>query len=339
MSSSDDHAVACDGAGGAVVVWADYRTGTGAIRANRFTGTSWLGDVAVAGPGTGNNDYPRVTFASPTVAVVVWDNTRGPEVYAARSTDGGATFPSYQRLNNSPSAWTWGTDIASVTADGTGHVWTAWLDLGAGAVSVVARHSPDYGASWGGIHRVHRDTPQGAFGNTYFPLGRGLTAAPGVAYFGWVGQRGSWSVTPLFNAWDLDALDRDGAAAGADCNDEDASVVAAPAVVSGVLLQPAEGATRLSWDSQDAAAGAGTVYDVASGWLSDLVESGGYGDASCLAAAVADTPYDDTSADPAAGDGVFRLIRARNTCGAGSYGDSSLLPDPRDALDATSPCP
>ncbi len=297
-SVSDDHAVACDGAGGAVVVWSDFRSGDnrGALRANRFTGTSWLGDVAVAGPATGNNDYPRVTFASPTVAVVVWDNTRGPEVYAARSTDGGATFPSYQRLNSSPPAWTWGSYIASVTADGTGNVWAAWLDLGAGAVSVVARHSSDYGASWGGIRRVHRDTPQGAYLNSYFPLGRGLTAAPGVAYFGWVGQRESWSVTPLFNAWHLDDPDRDGAAAGADCNDEDAAVVSAPAVVSGVLLQPAEGATRLSWTSQDAAAGPGTVYDIASGRLGDLLATG-------------------------------------------SHGDSSLLPDPRDALDAASPCP
>ena len=150
--------------------------------------------------------------------MVVWDNTPRPEVYAARSTDGGATFPSYERLNSSPPAWTWGSYIASVTADGTGNVWAAWLDLGAGAVSVVARHSSDYGASWGGTRRVHRDTPQGAFTNNYFPLGRGLTAAPGVAYFGWVGQRGSWSVTPLLNAWDLDDFDRDGAAAGTDCN-------------------------------------------------------------------------------------------------------------------------
>jgi hypothetical protein len=339
---SDDPAVACDGAGGAVVVWADFRSGDnlGAIRANRFTGTSWLGDVAVAGPGIGHNDYPRVTYASPTVAIAVWDNVLGPEVYAARSTDGGTTFPSYQRLDASPPSWARGaSQFANATADGTGNVWTAWMDTGAGAFSVVARHSSDFGATWGGIRRVHRDTPQGAYLNSYFPLGRGLTAAPGVAYFSWVGQRGSWSVTPLFNAWDLDDLDRDGAAAGADCNDEDAAVVAAPAVVSGVLLQPAEGATRLSWNSQDAAAGAGTVYDVASGWLSDLLESRGYGDAGCLAAAVADTPYDDTSADPAAGDGIFRLIRARNTCGAGSYGDSSLLPDPRDALDAASPCP
>ncbi len=103
-SVSDDHAVACDGAGGAVVVWSDFCSGDnrGALHAYRFTGASWLGDVVVAGPATGNNDYPRVTFASPTVAVVVWDNTRGPEVDAARSTDGGATFPSYQRLSSSP---------------------------------------------------------------------------------------------------------------------------------------------------------------------------------------------------------------------------------------------
>ena len=281
-----------------------------------------------------------MTYASPTVAIAVWDNVLGPEVYAARSTDGGATFPSYQRLDSSPPSWARGaSQFANVTADGTGNVWTAWMDTGAGALSVVARHSSDFGATWGGIRRVHRDTPQGAYLNSFFPLGRGLTAAPGVAYFGWVGQRGSWSVTPLFNAWDLGDLDRDGAAAGTDCNDEDAAVVAAPAVVTGVLLQPAEGATRLSWDSQDVVAGAGTVYDVASGRLADLLAAGTYDDATCLAAGLGDTPWDDTSADPAAGDCVFRLIRARNTCGAGSYGDSSLLPDPRDALDATSPCP
>jgi hypothetical protein len=51
-----------------------------------------------------------------------------------------------------------------------------------------------------------------------------------------------------------------------------------------------------------------------------------------------DTPYDDTRPDPPAGVGRWFLVRADNGC-KGTYGDSGEVPDPRDLLDAASPCP
>jgi len=35
----------------------------------------------------------------------------------------------------------------------------------------------------------------------------------------------------------------------------------------------------------------------------------------------------------------FYLVRGQNACGAGSYGDAPLTPDPRDALDAPGDAP
>ena len=68
------------------------------------------------------------------------------------------------------------------------------------------------------------------------------------------------------------------------------------------------------------------------------VATGNYGSASCLVNGHPNTPYDDDRADPAVGDGYYYVLRARNGCGIGSYGDSSLSPDPRDDLNP-GPCP
>jgi hypothetical protein len=81
------------------------------------------------------------------------------------------------------------------------------------------------------------------------------------------------------------------------------------------------------------------VYDVATGTIADLVTSGSYSGATCLASDVPDAFYDDLRAGPAPGEAVWHLVRARNSCGAGSYGDSGEDPDPRDGLDASGPCP
>ena len=52
----------------------------------------------------------------------------------------------------------------------------------------------------------------------------------------------------------------------------------------------------------------------------------------------ADPPFDDGSAPPAAGSGVYYLVRGQHAC-TGSYGNSGQAVDPRDGLDLTGPCP
>jgi hypothetical protein len=42
--------------------------------------------------------------------------------------------------------------------------------------------------------------------------------------------------------------------------------------------------------------------------------------------------------NPALGDGSWYLVRSRNGCGSGTWGNSSLDPDPRDLLDAAPAC-
>ncbi len=99
--------------------------------------------------------------------------------------------------------------------------------------------------------------------------------------------------------------------------------------------------TTIGFESQDAVAGASTVYDVVTGLLSDLLAARDYSGAACLGT-VDDTPAIDSMAAPAPGDGRYYLVRARVdcevACGAG-YGDSTLVPDPRDDLDISGPCP
>jgi hypothetical protein len=124
-----------------------------------------------------------------------------------------------------------------------------------------------------------------------------------------------------------------------DCNDADAAVYASPAEVGGLALERLAAAVRLAWTSQDASAGPGTGYDVVAGDLSLLRASGGFAGATCRADDVPDTPFDDAAAPPGSGAGEYLLVAARNGCGAGTWGNSTLVPDPRDALDAGGPCP
>ena len=65
--------------------------------------------------------------------------------------------------------------------------------------------------------------------------------------------------------------------------------------------------------------------------------TGGFSLATCLGTFPASPAVDDLPAPPL-GDGRYYLARGQTNCVGAGYGDSSLLPDPRDALDA-GPCP
>jgi hypothetical protein len=71
---------------------------------------------------------------------------------------------------------------------------------------------------------------------------------------------------------------------------------------------------------------------VATGSLGDLQVAGGFGEATCLDAGLAQ-PTTTDGRTPAAGDGFYHLPRARNVCGPGTYGPE------RTSLDVASPCP
>jgi hypothetical protein len=96
---------------------------------------------------------------------------------------------------------------------------------------------------------------------------------------------------------------------------------------------------RIGWESQAATAGPGTVYDIVSGSLGALRLTGTFDGALCLASDLPGPPYEDRRAGLPPGAAHYYLVRGRNSCGGGTYGDSSRVPDPRDALDQSSPCP
>jgi hypothetical protein len=135
--------------------------------------------------------------------------------------------------------------------------------------------------------------------------------------------------------------DGDGEPNLTDCAPADSTLKAPAAEVINLLMSDLGNSTQLAWDSQDAAAGSGTVYDVVTGLVSDLIAQDNYSSATCGINDHADTPYVDVNADPAVGAVRYWLVRAWNGCttGGGTYGDSTETPDPRDALDAGVPCP
>ncbi len=120
-----------------------------------------------------------------------------------------------------------------------------------------------------------------------------------------------------------------------DCAPVNAAVSAAPSAVEQLRVSrnPREG-TVLEWDVPEQTAS----QDVITGNLTDLRSSASYAAASCLLDGIAAPPAFDTAPDPAAGTGVYYLVRATNTCG-GTFGDSGIKPDPRDALLDSSVCP
>ena len=114
--------------------------------------------------------------------------------------------------------------------------------------------------------------------------------------------------------------DLDGHLNGEDCSPGDAlAPYLAPVEVEGLSVGSTS-PSHLSWSDEPAGTGPGLVYDLAGGGLVALHASGLGPASSCLVSGLAATGYDDTRADPPAGDGYFYLARGRNSCGNGSFG-------------------
>ncbi|HEX6850744.1 MAG TPA: sialidase family protein [Candidatus Polarisedimenticolaceae bacterium] len=330
--------VACDGSNKAAVVWMDRRDGASyVLRSNRWTGSAWGGDVAVSGPAGVQHFYPRIAYAGATKPIVVYQDLNG-SVYASRSSDSGASFPAYVRLDATAPDPAQVSDTPRIASDGN-DAWTFWIERSAGERSVVARVTRDGGVNFDAVRRIDRETPQGAFYNGYYVINAAPAAVADAGFLAWAGVRGDGRRDVLVNVVDLDDADRDGAATATDCDDSDPASRAVPSEVAALALSKVGSTTRLNWTSQDGSAGAGTSYEVKSGSIAQLRGTGGFADAVCVGAAVADPPFDDPRDPPAVGAGYYYLLRARNGCGTGTFGDSGRSPDPRDGLDAGAACP
>jgi hypothetical protein len=78
---------------------------------------------------------------------------------------------------------------------------------------------------------------------------------------------------------------------------------------------PISGST-VSWTPM----GTGVTYDLTTGLLSGLLSAGDFDGASCLQADLTETTYVDPRPSPPANDGYYYLVRAKNFCGASTYG-------------------
>jgi hypothetical protein len=338
--------VSCNGVSNALAIWIDSRDTYYRVYSSRLISSGWKPPVPVGDPMSWNGQYyPKSTFTSETDVVVVYhqyEDAVDPydlSIYSVASPDAGATFGTPIRLDTGLRAGTWSV-WPHLSSDGLDNVWVTWEEHSSFSPTMAVRHSGDGGQSYGPVRRIAVEPPQGFYYNDRSAWGgHGYGAAnPGEGYFVWGGQRDTHWRDAVFNAYDLNDFDRDQSVVGVDCNDEDSGAFAAPVLVAGVSFEKVTGETRLSWTSQGPTAGSGTQYDVVTGTLQGLMADGDYRAATCL---VGDWPeaYVDDARTPGSNDGYYYLISAKNSCGVGTFGDSSITPDPRDALDASPPCP
>ncbi|HEX5044289.1 MAG TPA: hypothetical protein VFV75_15390 [Candidatus Polarisedimenticolaceae bacterium] len=123
-------------------------------------------------------------------------------------------------------------------------------------------------------------------------------------------------------------LDHDGVRNTIDCAPSDPTAWGVPVEVAGFAIAPDK--QTVSWTSQAASAGSGTVYDAVRG-LTTQLPVGGAGE-SCLLAGSGSNAMMDASV-PAVGS-FYYLVRARNACGVSTYG-TGAAGTPR----ATATCP
>ena len=78
--------------------------------------------------------------------------------------------------------------------------------------------------------------------------------------------------------------------------------------------------------------------NIVSGLMSELRADAGFARGICLGT-FSQSPAADPLSNPPLGDVRYYLARGSSSGSCFSYGNSTLIPDPRDALDANDPCP
>jgi len=271
------------------------------------------------------------------------------QVVVGSSLDGGLSFADFRQVDLGAPDPDAASSNPAAAIDGAGNNWVTWLDDSAGLSEVaVARLVPSMDVNGAlnvtmtAVVRASTNEPQGGFERSREFGSPALEISTATAMIAWRGEGASSMSDAVMNVIDLNDLDRDGTPAPGDCDDTNAGVRQSPSVVDAVSITAFYDGTirktRLGWDSQAESSGTSTTYDVVSGSLLDLRVTGAFGGATCLAGGVVSPLYDDTRTGPGTGDAYLYLLRAVNSCGVGSVGDSSRVPDPRDQLEALS-CP
>jgi hypothetical protein len=145
--ASFGQAIAVYSSGNIHVVWHDYTPGKGEIYYRRSTdgGATWLTSQRLTW-NSGNSSNPAIAVDSSGNPHIVWmDGTPGnDEIYYKRSTDGGATWLTSQRLT-----WNSGTSsYPAIAVDSSGNPHTVWGDSTPGNCEIYYKRSTDGGATW-----------------------------------------------------------------------------------------------------------------------------------------------------------------------------------------------
>ena len=119
------------------------------------------------------------------------------------------------------------------------------------------------------------------------------------------------------NVCDLDD-DDDGTLDENDCAPLNPDAAAEPPEVAGVTVNRSGADAVISWNLEPSA----TRYDLAGGFLQDMVITGDTSLAACLAADVNSSSWTDTRSAPISGEGYYYLVRGEEVC-SGSYGNDS----------------
>lgn len=135
-----------------------------------------------------------------------------------------------------------------------------------------------------------------------------------------------------------DDRDGDGAGDACDCSMDDPAVGSPPGEV--IDLHVSKGRPtmqRLAWFSLESDSGIGVRYAVVSGPLGPrmLDRLDPFAAAVCQASDIVGPSIETTSV----GSAWFLVNASVPACPSGTFGDSGVVPDPRDVLDASSPCP
>ena len=148
--------LAVDSGGGLHVVWGDARDGGKDVRHARSNdgGATWSASVRVNDVQghlvAGYQNGPQLRALGPDTLVVVWSDSRygyfDTDVFAAHSTDGGATWAPSVRVNDDPEGSFNFLPSLAATADGT--LATAWLDERGEGSQIYCARSTDLGQTW-----------------------------------------------------------------------------------------------------------------------------------------------------------------------------------------------
>lgn len=311
VNRSDSLDLACSPSGNAAAVWLTYDTGP-PVAGRRpavavFDGADWGTPVMLSTVEA--FAYPAVAYSGASGdELVVAHYGPGADgsnaVFVSYSNAYGASFAAGQEIDTAisatPSYYNRGRRVR-VVSDLDRNVWVTWSALTSGS-SFVAARSTDGGASFGAVRRADKRDPQGSFFNA-MEANTELAATPGAGLFAWAGQTDSAHEVALFNADDIDDVDRDMADNASDNCPTRYNPAQERFPFDQVLIAPDK--NSLTWENvEDVVFVQGPVSGVSSyTWT----------DSGLLAGA---DSIDTSSYSPAPGEGRYYAVRYPDTCGS-----------------------